>query len=181
MIPVPFPPPPTTPPTLPALFQRPVTQFFGKLQRTPDGKLIVGVSIVNNATQTILCVCEVASGQILRSRTVNGQSSVIAMAPDGSRFMAGFTVYETATLSVLAQESTANAPFALSGTFNTLANVGGSAFKPDRSPVYAAFNTTPLTNPPSRPIASTLLLEDPSNLAIGLGINLRLESTCSWP
>lgn len=172
VIPVPFPPPPPTPTTLPALFTRPVTQFRGKLRRTPDGKLIIGVSTVNNNTQTILYVFEVASGQLLSSRTVNGQSSVIAMSPDGARFMAGFTLYETSTLTVIAQESTANAPFTLTGSFNTLANVGGSTFSPDGSIVYAAFNTLPLTTPPSRPNASTLLIEEPSNLRIKLGINL---------
>ncbi len=172
VIPVQFPPPPPTPTTLPALFTRPVTQFRGKLQRTPDGQLIVGVSTVNNNTQTILYLYEVASGQLLNSRTVNGQSSVIAMSPDGARFMAGFTLYETSTLTVIAQESTANAPFTLSGSFATLANVGGSSFSPDGSTIYAAFNTQPLTTPPSRPSASTLLIEDPANLSIKLGINL---------
>ena len=172
VLPVQFPPPPPTPTTLPAIFQRPVTQFRGKLQRTPDGRFIVGVSVINNNAQTILYVYEVVSGVILRSRTVNGQSTVIAMSPDGSRFMAGFSLYDTATLAQVAQESTANAPFALSGSFATLANVGGSAFHPDGSKVYAAFNTQPLTTPPSRPLASTLLIEDPSNLGISLGIKL---------
>lgn len=172
VIAVQFPPPPPTPTTIPVLIARPVTQFRGKLQRTPDGNRIVGVSTINNNTQTVLYVYEVASGQVLASRTVNGQSSVIAMSPDGAKFMAGFSLYETATLSVLAQESTANAPFTLSGTFATLQNVGGSAFHPDGSTIYAAFNTQPLTTPPSRPQASTLLIEDSSNLGIKLGIKL---------
>ncbi len=172
IIPVQFPPPPPTPTTLPGLFQRPVTVFRGKLQRTPDGSLIVGVSTINNNSQTILYVVEVSSGQVLRSRTVNGQSTVLAMSPDGARFTAGFTLYETATLNVLAQENTANAPFALPGSFNTLQNVGGSAFHPDGTKVYAAFNTQPLTTPPSRPQASTLLIEDSLNLSIQLGIKL---------
>ncbi len=172
VIPVQFPPPPPTPTTLPALFTRPTTTFRGKLQRTPDGTLIVGVSVINNNTQTILYVVEVSSGQILSSRTVTGQSSVLAMSPDGAKFMAGFSLYETATLNVLAQESTANAPFTMSGSFNTPQNVGGSAFHPDGSQVYAAFNTQPSTTPPSRPQASTLLIEEPTNLSIKLGIKL---------
>lgn len=167
-----FPPAPTTPTTLPALFARPTTTFRGKLQRTPDGNLIVGVNTINNSTQTVAFVFEVASGVILQSRTVTGQSTVLAMSPDGARFMAGFTMFETATLQVLAQESTTSAPFSLSGSFNTLQNVGGAAFSPDGTLVYGAFNTQPLTTPASRPQASTLLIQDPLNLAIKLGIKL---------
>ena len=167
-----FPPPPPTPTGLPPLFARPTTQFRGKLQRTPDGRLIVGVSTVNNNTQTVAYVYETASGVILRSRTVTGQSTVLSMSPDGAKFMAGFTMFETATLQVLAQESTASAPFQLSGTFATLQNVGGSVFTPDGATLYGAFNTQPLTTPPSRPQASTLLIQDSRNLSISLGIKL---------
>ena len=92
--------------------------------------------------------------------------------PDGSRFMAGFSLFETATLNVLAQENTASAPFPLSGSFATQQNVGGSAFSPDGTVVFGAFNTQPLTTPPSRPTASTLLIEDPQNLGIKIGIKL---------
>lgn len=172
VIPVQFPPPPPTPTGLPPLFARPTTTFRGKLQRTPDGRLIVGVSTINNNTQTVAYVYEVDSGVILRNRTVTGQSTTLSMSPDGSRFMAGFTLFETATLQILAQESVAAAPFALTGSFNTLQNVGGSAFSPDGNLVYGAFNTQPLTTPPSRPLASTLLLQDPRNLTIKLGIKL---------
>jgi DNA-binding beta-propeller fold protein YncE len=172
VIPVAFPPPPPTPSQLPALFARPVTQFRGKLQRTPDGNFIVGMSTVSNNTQTIAYVYEVASGTVLRSRTVNGQSTVLAMSPDGGRFMAGAAMYDTATLSVLAQANTATAPFPITGTFATLQNVGGSTFAPDGSAIYGAFNTQPLTTPPSRPQASTLLISDPKNLGIKLGIKL---------
>ncbi|MBS1873115.1 MAG: hypothetical protein JSU00_07860 [Acidobacteria bacterium] len=167
-----FPPPPVTPTTLPTTTVRPTTTFRGKLQRTQDGSLIVGVSVTNNSASTVLYVYEVASGVVLASRTVTGQSSVLGMAPDGSRFMAGYSLYETSTLNVIAQESTANAPFTLSGSFATTANVGGAVFHPDGSKIYAAFNTTQATTPASRPTASTLLIEDPKNLTIGLGINL---------
>lgn len=172
VIPVQFPPPPPTPTVLPQLFARPVTTFRGKLQRTPDGRLIVGVSTINNNTATVAYVYEVASGIVLRSRTVTGQSTVISMSPDGARFMAGFSLFETATLTVLAQENTASAPFPLTGSFATQQNVGGSAFSPDGTTIYGAFNTQPLTTPPSRPTASTLLIEDPQNLGIKIGIKL---------
>ena len=168
-----FPPPPPTPTALGALLiGRPVTTFRGKLARTPDGQRIVGVSTINNNAQTIAYIYEVASGSILQSRTVTGQSTVLSMSPDGSRFMAGYTLYDSATLTVLAQESTSNAPFPLSGAFTTQQNVGGSAFAPDGTIVYGAFNTQALTAPPSRPRSSTLLIEDPQNLGIKLGIQL---------
>jgi DNA-binding beta-propeller fold protein YncE len=70
---------------------RPTTTFTGKLMRTPDGSFIIGVITPTNAS-TYIFVYEVASGVILRNRTTAGQSSVISMSPDGSLFMAGFTM-----------------------------------------------------------------------------------------
>ena len=169
-----FPPPPPTPATLPQLFVgRPTTTFLGKLKRTtPDGSYIVGMSSINNNAQTILFVYEVSSASILRSRTVTGQSTVLSMAPDGSRFMAGFTMYDTGTLAVIGQQNTANAPFPISGSFNTTVNVGGSSFSPDGSTLYSAFNTAATSSPPPAPQSSTLLISDPTNLALKLGIKM---------
>ncbi len=150
---------------------RPVTTFPGKLLRTPDGSFIVGVITPTNAS-TYIFVYEVASGVILRNRTTAGQSTVISMAPDGSRFMAGFTMYDTATLAVVAQQNNANAPFTFTSAFNTTQNVGGSIFSPDGSAVYSAFNTAATTNPPSPSLSSTLLVNDSTNLGIRLGIKL---------
>lgn len=172
LIPVAFPPPAPTPVTLPTVLARPTTTFYGKLIRTPDGTQIVGVSTTNNNTQSVVFVYEVDSGVVLNSRIVTGQSTTLAMAPDGSRFMAGFTLYDTATLNVLAQQNTANAPFTLTGSFNTSQNVGGSSFSPDGGVLYSAFNVAPTTTPPSAPQASTLLISDSQSLAIQLGINL---------
>ena len=150
---------------------RPTTTFPGKLLRTPDGTFIVGVITPTNAS-TYIFVYEVASGVILRNRTTAGQSTVISMAPDGSRFMAGFTMYDTATLAVVAQQNNANAPFTFSSAVNTTQNVGGSIFSPDGTTLYSAFNTAATTNPPSPSLSSTLLVNDPTNLGIRLGINL---------
>ena len=94
------------------------------------------------------------------------------MAPDGSRFMAGFTMYDTATLAVIAQQNNANAPFTFSSAINTTQNVGGSIFSPDGTTLYSAFNTAATTNPPPPSPASTLLVNDPTNLGIRLGIKL---------
>ncbi|MEO7649665.1 MAG: hypothetical protein ABIZ80_04305 [Bryobacteraceae bacterium] len=165
------PPPPSTPTGIPATpLLRPDTTFFGKLIRTPDGQFIVGLT--NPGQTTYMFVYEVASGVILRSRTVAGQSTVLSMAPDGSRFMAGFTLYDVATLAVVGQQNIANAPFALNGTFNTRQNVGGSQFAPDGTTLYSAFNTSQFSLPALRPSAATLLISDSSNLGIKLGIRM---------
>ena len=165
------PPPPSTPVGLPSTtLLRPDTTFFSKLIRTPDGQFIVGLT--NPGQTTYMFVYEVASGVILRSRTVAGQSTVLSMSPDGSRFMAGFTMYDVATLGVIGQQNIANAPFSLAGTFNTRQNVGGSAFTPDGVTLYSAFNTAQFNIPQLRPAASTLLVSDAQNLGIRLGIKM---------
>ncbi len=166
------PPPPSTPTPLPAqTLARPTTTFLSKLARTPDGQYIVGLTNPT-ATSTYMFVYEVSSGSILRSRTVTGQSTVLAVSPDGSRFMAGFTLYDVGTLSVLGQMSNANAPFSFAAAFNTAANIGGSAFSPDGTTLYGAFNVAATSNPPAPSNSSTLLLSDPNNLGIRLGIRL---------
>lgn len=171
ILPVQFGPPPSTPPGIPVPQARPVTTFLGKLQRTPDGNLIVGVS-QTSPTSTVLYEYEPSSGTVLQSRVVTGQSSVLSMSPDGSRFMAGFTLYDTASLAVIAQQNTANAPFPITGAFNTLQNIGGSTFSPDGSTVYSAFNVAAFVQPAARPQSSTLLISNTQNLGIQLGIKL---------
>src|SRR3954468_13066687 len=172
LIPVTVPALPSNPAPLPAAnFGRPTKIFTGSLLRTPDGQFIVGVIPPTNAS-TYIFVYEVASGIVLRNRTVAGASSVLSMSPDGSRFMAGMAMYDTATLSVIAQQSNANAPFTFTGAINTQQNVGGSVFAPDGSTLYSAFNTAANTNPPPPALATTLLINDPTNLAIRLGIKL---------
>ena len=169
VIAVQFPPAAVTPPSLTApTFPRPTTQFNGKLQRTPDGKYIIGVSSITNNTATVVYQYEVDSGTILQSRTVTGQSSIMAMAPDGASFMAGFTLYATANLNVIAQQNIANAPFPMTGAFSTTTNLGGSVFTADGKTLYSAFNNSATT----AISASTLLVSDPLTLAISLGLNL---------
>ena len=164
---------PTTPAPLPptTLTTRPITTFNSKLLRTPDGNYIVGVIPPTNAA-TYIFVYEVASGVILRNRTVAGSSTVLSMAPDGSRFMAGSTMYDINTLQVIGAYSSANAPFVFNVNFNALQNVGGSTFSPDGATLYSAFNVAPFAQPAPRPQASTMLVTDPANLAIRLGIKL---------
>jgi hypothetical protein len=172
LLPVTVPALPTTPAPLPTqTFTRPTKIFTGSLLRTPDGQFIVGVITPTNAS-TYIFVYEVASGVVLRNRTVAGASTVLSMAPDGSRFMAGMAMYDTATLTVIAQQNNANAPFPFAGAFNTQQNVGGSVFTPDGNTLYSAFNTAATSTPIPPPLASTLLVNDPRNLAIRLGIRL---------
>lgn len=164
------PPPSTTTGVSPATLPKPPTTFLSKLAVTPSGQYIVGMT--NTTTLTYLFVYEVSSGTILRSRTVNGQSTVLAISPDSSRFMAGLTLFDISTLAILGQMSNATAPFAFASTFNTVQNTGGSVFTPDGKSIYGAFNVTAASNPPAPVNSSTLLVADPNNLGIQLGIRL---------
>ena len=173
VIPVQYAPPPPTPAGLPSVtLPRPISPIRTRLIPTPDGQFIVGLTNYTTSAM-MLFVYEVASGTILRSRAVSGQSSVLSMAPDGSRFMAGFTMYRTSNLNVIAQQSTANSPFPFpAGSFNAQQNVGGSAFSPDGSTLYSAFNVAATSQPPPRPQSSILMISDATNLSIRLGIKL---------
>src|SRR5207237_3184855 len=66
VLPVAFPPPAPTPPTLAPLATRAVSQFNGRLVRTPDGKFIIGLSATvvntNGNNQTAVDIYETASG-----------------------------------------------------------------------------------------------------------------------
>jgi YVTN family beta-propeller protein len=167
----------TTPQGFPAIFVgRPSTPFPGRLIRTPDGQFIVGMVAINQTNtnaQTTLFVYEVASGMVLRNRSVTGQSTVLAMSPDGSKFMAGSTLYDTATLAVIAQMNTANFPFFIGNgfnpAFNNAFNYGGSVFSPDGTTLYAAFNTSTGN---ARPVANVLYVTNPQHLGVRLGIKL---------
>src|SRR5205823_8476072 len=88
LLPVIVPALPSTPaPLPPPTLTRPTKIFTGSLLRTPDGQFIVGV-ITPTAASTYIFVYEVASGIVLRNRTISGSSTVLSMSPDGSRFMA---------------------------------------------------------------------------------------------
>ena len=171
--PVQVPPPAATPTPLPAVMGgRPITTFRGKLIPTPRGDFIVGMTVFNNFQNTYLFVYEVASGTVLKTRQVSGQSTVMSMSPDGSRFTAGLTLYETDTLNVMAQQNAANAPFQMPSGFNLTQNIGGSVFGPDAETLYSAFNVAAFSQPAPRPQSSTLLLSNARNLGIKLGIKL---------
>lgn len=157
--------------------------FPGRLMRTPDGNFIVGLAVINAGAQnanTTLFVYEVASGTVLRNRTVTGQSTVLAVSPDSSRFMTGGTQFDFNTLSANAQFNAGNLPFPLpSGAtaFPVQQNRGGAVFSPDGNTIYAAFNYTAANNA-ARPTADVLLVGNARNLGVRLGLRLR-ESVLS--
>ncbi len=165
-----------TPPTLPAPSGRAYLSYHSKLLTTKDGNTIIGANIITgNATNNrVVFVYEVASGTVLRSRILTNLSNVLSVSPDGSRFMAGYSLIDTATLAILAQENVANSPFAFpNGTnFNAQVNQGGSVFSPDGSNIYGAFNFAPVQVPAPKPNVTRLLYNDPDNLLIKLGLQL---------
>ena len=186
LIPVSSPPTISTPNPLPAVFAgRPATSFPGRLIRTPDGQFIVGMVAINqqlNTAATTLFVYEAASGTVIRNRTVTGQSTVLSISPDGTRFMAGSTLYDTATLTVIGQVNVNNYPFILTTNaatptgsnqaINLNNNLGGSAFSVNGDTIYGAFNINPAAVNTGRPIADALILLSSRNLGARLAIRL---------
>ncbi len=157
----------------------PTTAFPGRLTRTPDGNFIVGMVAINqtvNTATTTLFVYEVASGTVLRTRSVAGQSTVLALSPDAGRLMAGSTQFDFTTLAVNGQINAGNLPFPLPapnvGNFPANVNRGGAVISPDGNTLYAAFNYT-ANAANQRPTANVLLVGNPRNLGVRLGIRLR--------
>ncbi len=179
LIPVSSPPPINTPTPLPAVFVgRPSTAFPGRLIRTPNGQFIVGMVAINQTTAgalTTLFVYESASGTVLRNRTVTGQSTVLAMSPDGTKFMAGSTLYDVASLKVLGQLNTANYPFSVTlfgnSAINVQNNLGGSVFSSDGDTIYGSFNIQ-TGAPNTRPLSDHMVIASSSNLGVRLGLRL---------
>jgi uncharacterized protein (TIGR03437 family) len=141
------PPAVRAPGTVPA--QSPLPQGFrAALAASQDGRVIVGIGVdgTGNAPPMRLFVYEVASGTVLRSRDVSGLSSILSIAPDGSRFMAGPFLFDTNTLAILGR--TGYLPS------NNVQLTGGSVFSADGGYVFASFATqTPIhplnTNQPA--------------------------------
>ncbi len=166
---VPVTPPAPTPPELPAPSNQTYASARSHLLATLDGAYIVGLNNPSSSTRTVF-VYETASGTVLASRTVTNISSVLSVSADGSKFMAGLTLFDRSTLNVVAQENAANSlyPFPSNVNFNTRSNQGGSVFAPDGSALYAAFNIAPVDTPESRPNVSQFMMNDPDNLLINM-------------
>jgi uncharacterized protein (TIGR03437 family) len=173
---VPVTPAAPTPPTLPAPSNESFLSFHSKLLATPDGNYIIGDNITSTSTTTgqVVFVYNTVSATVIRSRIVANLSNVLAVSPDDSEFMAGSVLFNTQTLSIVAQENTANSPFAFpaNANFNTQSVQGGSVFSPDGSQIWAAFNFAPVANPAVAANVSRLMSNDPANLLIKLGLEL---------
>ncbi len=167
-------PPPPTPPQLPAPSGRPFLASRSQLLASPDGSIIVGANIPTATTTLTVFVYETASATVLRSRNVASASSVLSVAPDNSKFMAGLNLFDVATLQILAQQNLANSPYPIAPTtnFNTQSSQGGSVFAPDGSVLYSGFDISPVQNPAARANVSQLMLSDPDNLLISMGLQL---------
>lgn len=171
LLPVSVPALTTTPVTVPTPGNVTSTTFVSKLLRTPNGQYIVG-AIKPTSANTYIFVYEVASATVLRNRTFAGVSTVLSMAPDGSRFMAGLAMFDINTLNLIAQQNIANAPFSFTSSFNTQSQIGGSVFSPDGTTLYSAFNIAATSTPTPPASSSTMTVSDPGNLLIHLGIKL---------
>jgi uncharacterized protein (TIGR03437 family) len=164
------PPPPVTP-TLPP--PNGIMAFAAKarLQASADGRYIIGVHM--QAATRAVWVFDVAASTVLASRTVAGVSSMLAVAPDGSRFLSGPFLFEASTLLVLAQHNATNSPYTMPGAnFNTQTLQGGAVFAPDNSTLLAAYNIVPLQNPAAKSNTSQMLITTPDTLLIQTGIML---------
>ena len=87
-------PPAPVAPTLPP--PNGIMYLAGKsrLQTSQDGKLIIGVNL-QAATRTVF-VFDVASSIVLGSRVVPVISPTLAVSPDGSKFLSGPMLFDTA-------------------------------------------------------------------------------------
>lgn len=175
LVSIPLPLPPPTSPVTPTTPGRQFLAYRAAMLATPDGRYIIGANGINGTTRLIF-VYETASATVLRSREVTNLSNVLSVAPDGSRFMAGSSMFDINTLQVIAQENASNSPFAFpsgnTANFNLQQNQGGSVFAPDGSALYAAFNINPVLNPPAKANTTQLLINDPTNLLIQMGIQM---------
>ena len=139
-----------TPPTLPPPSGRPFLATHSQLAATRDGSTIVGVNVPGTGSPTVF-VYETASNTVLRARIVAGSSTVLSVSDDGSRFICGPNLFDTATLQVLAQrigQRTLPDPSA-NTSFNMQSNQGGGVFSPDGQTLYSAFDISPVQNPPA--------------------------------
>src|SRR5579885_2066550 len=173
-------PPPAATTPAPPTTGRATQAAPAKLAATPDGRYIMGANGIST-TSRVVFVYDTASATVLRSRVVPNLSPVLSVYPDGSKFMAGISLFDTQTLAILAQQNAANAPFAFpsgnANNFNLQQNQGGSIFSPDGKTLYSAFNIAPVQNPPAAANVTQFLVSDPDNLLIKLGVQLQENLT----
>ena len=164
--------PPGAPVAVTTPLGTPYLASHARMVSTPDGNTIIGVH--ETATTRTIFVYDVASVTVLRSRTITGVSPILAIAPDGSRFVSGQYLVDTSSLAVLAQQNASNSPFTfiLGANFTTQANQGGATFSPDGASLYTAYNIIPNLNPTPQTNASQFLVNTPDNLLIKQGVQM---------
>jgi len=168
-------PPTPAAPTFPPDSARPFLARHSQLVASRSGAFIAGVNMASNtATAATVFVYEAASHTVLRSRTVAGASTTLAISDDSSRIMSGAVLFDAGTLQVLATQNLANSPYPMdpSTSFIAKANQGGAAFAPDGQTLYAAYNVPPVGGLPGAPPMGQMTLSDPDNLLIKLGLQL---------
>jgi uncharacterized protein (TIGR03437 family) len=164
-----------TAPTVPATATAGVADYLSphaRLAASADGKTIVGVH--EQASTRVVFVYSVASGTVLRSRTLTGLSPILAVSADGSRFISGQTMIESQSMTVLAQQSATNAPFLVTtgANFSTQTNQGGAVFSADGTALYTAYNIVPVLSPTAETNTSQIWVNTPTNMLIQLGIQM---------
>jgi uncharacterized protein (TIGR03437 family) len=163
--------------TTPQLVPPPANGFLylaskARLQSSADGKVIVGVHVLANNTRTVF-VYDTASATVLGSRNIAGNSPVLAVSADGSKFLSGPLLFESSTMLVLAQQNTTNSPYVMPGAnFSTQTTPGGAAFLPDGSALLAAYNIAPLASPALAAKTAQLTINSPDTMLIQTGIVL---------
>jgi uncharacterized protein (TIGR03437 family) len=162
-----------TAPTFPPPSGRPFLSIHSQLRATRDGSLIAGVSAPSSGSPSLF-VYQTASGTVPLARIVTGTSTTLAISDDGSRIMCGAILFNASTLQVLAQQNLSNSPYPITpGTsFTTQANQGGVVFSPDGTSLYSVLNIAPVTNSTTASTISQLMINDPDNLLIKMGIQL---------
>ncbi len=166
-------PPVGAAPTFPPPSSRPFLSKHSQLSASRDGAYIAGVNAPAVGLATVF-VYETASGTVLRSRTIAGSSTALAISDDGTRLLSGVNLFDAATLRLLAQQSSANSPYPITpGTlFNTAVVQGGAVFAPGGQTLYTAFNIPPVQVPAAPANIRQLMLSDPDNLLTRMGIQL---------
>ncbi|HLH15698.1 MAG TPA: hypothetical protein VKX45_00685 [Bryobacteraceae bacterium] len=146
-----------------------------RLQASADGKTIIGVH--EQASNRYVFVYDVASAKVLGSRNLSGISPVLAVSPDGSQFLSGAMLFDSASLLLLGQQNAANSPYVFPATanFNDSAGTQGGAIyaqTPLGAALLTAYNIAPQLNPAPNANTSQLLINTPDNLLIEYGIML---------
>jgi uncharacterized protein (TIGR03437 family) len=144
-----------------------------RLEPSRDGRTIVGVHGVSTTTRNVF-VFDAAASTVLRSRSLPGLSTVLAVSADGSRFLSGNTLLESGTMLVLGQQNTTNLPYALAAAnFAAQATQGGAVFVTTAlgSFLAAGYNiAAPVTG--SRANGGQLLFNSTDSLLVRLGLQI---------